>query len=422
MDESLKLEEHVNKVTKMSTLEKSWIAYDVGNSAFVLLVTTILPLYFNSLAESAHIASSDYLAYWGYAQSVTTFLVILLGPILGAWADGSGSKKQIFLATVIFGIMTMLALALPLSWFTFLVFLVIARVGFQASLIFYDAMLTDISAGARMDTLSSFGFAFGYIGSVIPFVLSLLFVLGNEVIGISMKTAMGIAIVINAIWWFLFTIPLLKNYKQPSYEEERDSRVTNVFSRLGHTLAEVFRDKKVFLFLLAFFFYIDGVSTIISMAVSYGGSLGLDSSSLLLALLATQIVAFPFSILFGYLAKKYRSTTLIQICIVGYTLITLFAVQLDQEWEFWLLAILVGMFQGGIQALSRSYFGKLIPKHKSSEYFSLYDIFAKGAALTGTTLVAVISQVTGRQQLGILALVILFILGFFFFRASVKVE
>ena len=198
--------------------------------------------------------------------------------------------------------------------------------------------------------------------------------------------------------------------------------MTNVFSRLGHTLAEVFRDKKVFLFLLAFFFYIDGVSTIISMAVSYGGSLGLDSSSLLLALLATQIVAFPFSILFGYLAKKYRSTTLIQICIVGYTLITLFAVQLDQEWEFWLLAILVGMFQGGIQALSRSYFGKLIPKHKSSEYFSLYDIFAKGAALTGTTLVAVISQVTGRQQLGILALVILFILGFFFFRASVKVE
>lgn len=414
--------ENEGQSLRFNRLEKSWIMYDVGNSAFTLLSTTILPLFFNALAKEAGIADENYLAYWGYTHSITTIIVVLLGPILGAIADNSGSKKKIFAMTVLFGVLTMCGLALPVSWFTFLVFFVIARVGYQSSLIFYDSMLTDVTKDGRMDKLSSYGYALGYIGSVVPFILSLLVVLGKDRLGINMQIAMAIAIAINAIWWLLFTVPLFKNYKQKNIDRSEQFRASMVFVSLWRTLKNISQDKKILFFLLAFFFYIDGVYTIIDMAVSYGDSIGLDSQSLLLALLLTQFVAFPFAILFGKLAKKYPNHVLIQICIVAYTLITAFAVQLDKEWEFWFLAVMVGMFQGGVQALSRSYFGQLIPRHKSSEYFALYDIFGKGASITGTTLVAVVSQITGRQQLGILAIVVLFVIGFLLFRISVKQE
>ncbi len=406
--------------TRTTKLERSWIAYDIGNSAFTLLITTLVPLYFNALAKDSGLASHEYLAFWGYGQSATTLIVVFLGPILGAWADGSGKKKQIFLGSVIIGILIMAAWALPTSWLTFLIFFVMARVAYQASLIFYDAMLVDITTEDRMDTISSYGFALGYIGSCVPFILSLLAILLRDKIGISLKQAMIIAIIVNAIWWLIFTLPLAKDYRQPSYMSSSDVKVTNVFLKLWQTLKMVAKDKKILLFLLAFFFYIDGVSTIISMSVSYGDSIGLGATTLLIALLVTQIVAFPFAILFGYLAKKISNAVLIKICIVGYFLITLFAVQLDKNWEFFFLAICVGIFQGGIQALSRSYFARLIPKDRSSEYFALYDIFAKGAAFTGTTVMGVVSQVTGRQQMGILAIAVFFISGYILFRLSVK--
>lgn len=406
--------------TRTTKLERSWIAYDIGNSAFTLLITTLVPLYFNALAKDSGLAPHEYLAFWGYGQSATTLIVVFLGPILGAWADGSRKKKQIFLGSVIIGILIMAAWALPASWLTFLIFFVIARVAYQASLIFYDAMLVDITTEERMDTISSYGFALGYIGSCLPFILSLLAILMRDKIGISLKQSMIIAIIVNAVWWLIFTLPLAKDYRQPSYISSSDVKVTNVFLRLWQTLKMVARDKKILLFLLAFFFYIDGVSTIISMSVSYGDSIGLGATTLLIALLVTQIVAFPFAILFGYLAKKVSNAVLIKICIVGYFLITLFAVQLDKNWEFFFLAICVGIFQGGIQALSRSYFARLIPKDRSSEYFALYDIFAKGAAFTGTTVMGVVSQVTGRQQLGILAIAVFFISGYILFRLSVK--
>ena len=238
--------QEVKQKKQLSKLEKSWIAYDIGNSAFVLLVTTMLPLFFNALAESAGVAAHNALAYWGYTQSVVTLIVIFLGPILGAVADSTGNKKKMFVITVIFGIMTLMALALPLSWFTFLVFIVIARVGFQASLIFYDAMLPDVTTDENMDTISTFGYAFGYIGSVIPFVLSLVFVLGADKIGISAKMAMSIAILINAIWWFIFTIPLINNYQQPIYNSYAGAQVKNVFIRIGHTLTEIIQAKRIF--------------------------------------------------------------------------------------------------------------------------------------------------------------------------------
>ena len=205
--------------TKLTKKEKYWILYDVGNSAFVLLIATILPIYFNYLASLAHISEVDYLAYWGYASSLTTMIVEIIGPVLGSIVDTKGYKKPIFTISMMIGVLGCAALSIPKSWIVFLAIFVIAKVGYSASLIFYDSMLTDITTPQRMDMVSSQGYAWGYIGSCIPFIISLLCVLFYENIGISFSVAMTLALFINALWWFIVTIPLLKTYDQTHYDE-----------------------------------------------------------------------------------------------------------------------------------------------------------------------------------------------------------
>lgn len=409
--------ETMNKLTK---LEKYWILYDVGNSAFILLVATIVPIYFNYLASLAKISEVDYLAYWGYASSFTTLIVAIIGPVLGSIVDTKGYKKPIFTISMIIGVMGLACFSVPKSWIIFLSVFVIAKIGYNASLIFYDSMLLDITDDKRMDYVSSQGYAWGYIGSCVPFVVSLVFVLFYEKMGIPFNSAMTIAFLINALWWLGMTLPLLKNYKQVNFVEKQEHPIRDSFKRLGHTLSALNEDKKVFFYLISFFFYIDGVYTIIEMATAYGSALGLNTNGLLIALLVTQIVAFPFALIFGRLSKKYPTDKLIKVCIVAYTGIALFAIQLDKQWEFWILAIFVGMFQGAIQALSRSYFAKIIPPKKSGEYFGLFDICGKGASFMGTTLVGLISQLTGHMNYGVAMISVMFVIGFYFFQKAAK--
>ena len=406
----------------MSKEERNWVLYDVGNSAFVLLVSTIMPIYFNYLAENAGISSVDYLAYWGYAASAATIIVAFLGPVFGTLADTKGLKKPIFTITMLIGGFGCLALGFAGQWLIFLLIYIIAKTGFSGSLIFYDSMLGDITTEDRMDNVSSQGYAWGYIGSCVPFVVCLGIVLGSGKIGISMETAMTISFAIVAVWWSVATIPLLKIYKQKNYVERQPKAIQNSFRRLGVTLKNVKNEKKIFLFLLAFFFYIDGVYTIIDMATAYGTALGFDSTGLLLALLVTQIVAFPFAILFGKLSTRYKTEKLIAICITAYFGIAVFAMFLKEQWQFWLLAVLVGMFQGGIQALSRSYFTKIIPAEKSGEYFGLMDICGKGASFLGTTVISLISQFTGNVNVGVGAISLFFVLGMIVFRMATAEE
>lgn len=408
--------------SKLTREEKNWVLYDVGNSAFTLLITTIVPIYFNYLAGNAGLSDVEYLAYWGYAASLATLVVAFMGPVCGSLADTKGYKKPIFIISLIVGAVGCISLGFAKNWLVFLVLYLIAKVGFSGSLIFYDSMLPDVTGEERMDRVSSLGYAFGYIGSCIPFVLSLVVVLGAGAIGITMEMAMGIAFLITAGWWVLMTIPLLKTYRQKYYVEKRKGAVKESFARIGRTFLNVKKEKKVFLFLLAFFFYIDGVYTIIDMATAYGSALGLDSTGLLLALLVTQIVAFPFAILFGRLAQKYRSEKLIMVCIAAYFGIAVFAVFLTNQVQFWILAIFVGMFQGGIQALSRSYFTKIIPASQSGEFFGLMDICGKGAAFMGTTIVSAVSQMTGSMNAGVGMIAVLFVIGFLIFRCAVKAE
>ena len=409
-----------NKKLSLTGLERAWILYDVGNSAFVLLVATLIPIFFNALAEEGGLSSVDYLAYWGYAASAVTVITAVLSPILGTLADTRGFKKPIFILCLVVGVAGCCAMGLAKTWLPFLLIFVFAKVGFSGSLVFYDSMLSDVTTPDRMDVVSSRGYAWGYIGSCVPFVVCLALVLGSGAIGLSQMTALNIALFITAAWWLAMTLPLLKSYRQLHYVEVEKHAIRQSFARIGHTLRHLHEDKQVFWFLLAFFCYIDGVYTIIDMATAYGTALGLDTTGLLLALLVTQIVAFPSALIFGRLSAKYPSTTLIPVCIAAYAGIALFAFFLTQQWQFWVLAFVVGMFQGGVQALSRSHFAKIIPPEKSGEYLGLFDICGKGASFLGTMIVSVGSQLTGSANVGVGSLIVLFIVGFVLFRVSCK--
>ena len=411
---------------KLTPLERSWILYDIANSAFTLLVSTLIPIYFNSLAGAAGVNEDMYLSYWGYAGSISTVLVAIIAPICGTMSDRK-FKKPIFLLTVILGCVACAAMGVTTHWLFFLGIFVLAKVGFHSSIVFYDSMLPEITTPERMDNVSSMGYAFGYIGSVIPFVICLVLVLFCDSFGLTMGQAMVGAFLITAAWWAILSIPLAKRYKQTAYVEKEGTALGDSFKQLVRTFQEARKEKHIFVYLIAFFFFINGVYTIIDMATAYGSALGLDTTGLLLALLLTQVVAFPCAILFGRLSAKHDTGLLIKICIICYTCITAFGMFLVTLWQFWVLACLVGMFQGGIQALARSYLAKIIPPERSGEFYGLMDICGKGASFLGTTLVAVVSQVTAGVELNIFgitlqnenmavgSLIVLFAIGYFVF-------
>ena len=418
---------------KLTALEKSWILYDVGNSAFILLVTTLVPIFFNALAKSAGLNEDLYLSYWGYAGSIATILVAILGPICGTLADRK-MKKQFFLVTMLVGALCCAVLGFAPGWLAFLCLFILARVGYSSSLIFYDSMLPEITSETRMDKVSSMGYAFGYIGSVIPFIACLVLVLMPGTFGLTQGSAMVIAFLITAVWWIACTAPLLRRYRQTAFVTAEKSPLLDSFRQLGRTIRDAKKEKHIFVYLLAFFFFIDGVYTIIDMATAYGTALGLDTTGLLLALLVTQIVAFPCSIIFGRLSAKYDTGLLIKVCIIAYTWVVMFAVFMVSQWQFWLLAVMVGMFQGGVQALSRSYLGKIIPPERSGEFFGLMDIFGKGASFMGMTLISVVSQLTvgvhlnifgvtlQNENLAVSTLILLFAIGYVLFCKADKLN
>lgn len=391
---------------KLTSIEKKWIWYDIANSAFVLLMATIVPIYFKSVIASGMNADES-TAVYSYALSLSTLIVAILGPIFGTMADFKGYKKPLFAIFMGLGVAACAALAYPSPVVVFLGLIVAAKVGLHGSNIFYDAMLVDVTDDERMSHVSTLGYAWGYIGSCVPFVVSLVLVLFYDKIGISMTLAMVIAFLLNAAWWLFCSLPLLFAYKQKHSLPRGKSPFIDSFKRLANIFSEMRTEPAIFVFLLSFFFYIDGVYTIIEMATVYGSDMGIDSTGLLGALLVTQIVAFPSSIIFGRLSAKISSLKLIPVCIACYTGIALFALGLDQVWEFYFLAICVGLFQGGVQALSRSHFASIIPKEKSAEYFGIYDIFGKGATFTGTLLMGLSTSIFGTSKAGVAAIALM---------------
>ncbi|MBK5253504.1 MAG: MFS transporter [Peptostreptococcaceae bacterium] len=409
-------------MNKLNKLERHWVMYDVANSAFVLLATTIIPIYFKNLASASGVASYDSTAYISYAAAIVTIAVAILGPTIGTIADTKGYKKPIFTAFLLLGCICCVIMPTMTSWLGFLVLFIFAKIGMSSSIILNDSMLVDVTEPSRMDMLSTKGYAWGYIGSCVPFIISLVLILKCDSIGLSSTTATIIAFIITAVWWFTFSIPILKSYQQIHYVKKEAHAIRKSFIRLGKFAKTIKHKKKLYLFLFAFFFYIDGVYTIINLATSYGKDVGISDSNLLLALLLTQIVAFPCALIFGRLSSKYKPVNIIKVCIVGYFGIAVFALQLDRTWEFWLLAVAVAVFQGAIQSMSRSYFAKIIPKHESSEYFGFYDIFGKGATFFGAMLMGISTQIFSSSRAGVAALALLFPLGYYFLCKSEKAD
>ena len=338
----------------------------------------------------------------------------MLSPILGAVADYKGMKKRLFIGFLVMGLAGAVSLALAPDWLWFLFIFVAARLGYSACNVFYDSMLTDVTTDERMDMVSSHGYAWGYIGSCAPFIIGIvvLFVTGMS------ATGFQISFLITAAWWLLMSIPLLKNVHQAHYLPGRPESAGKIFRQVGATFQKIRKNKRLLCYILGYFCYIDGVYTIISMATAYGNELGIDTVQMILALLLTQFVAFPCAILSGILAKKHGPLKLIKVFILAYIAICLFGYQLDKVWEFWVLAVAVGTCQGGIQALSRSYYGKLIPKEESNEYFGFFDIFGKFADFIGPLIISFCALVLGSSTYGILALVVLFVAGYLLVRKA----
>lgn len=398
--------------------ELSWALYDWANSAYSMTITSsVLPMYFKSVAEAGGMSSSNSTALWGYTISLSTLVVSMLAPILGTIADYKGNKKKFFKTFFSVGVLatTLLAFVPSNNPILLLICYGFALVGFSGTNIFYDAFLVDVTTKERMDKVSSAGFALGYIGSTIPFIISIAVVLLSqmEIIPISLPLACKITFLITAVWWLVFTIPILKNVNQVYYIEPEKEPIKKSFERLLKTLKAIKSHKNIFVFLIAYFFYIDGVDTIIGMASSYGTDLGISMVSLLIILLLTQFVAFPFTIIYGRLAEKVGAKKLLYVGIITYIIICIYGYFITTALGFWILAMAVGSAQGGIQAISRSFFGKMVPKENANEFFGFYNIFGKFAAIIGPFLVAVITQATGQTRNGILSLIVLFVIGFF---------
>ncbi len=400
----------VQPAGRLTPREKRWIMYDVGNSAFVLLSTAVVPIYADSLLEAA--GQDNIVSTWGYAQTVASLVIALLMPILGSIADVQGMKIKFFLGFFLTGVVMCLGMSLPLGWLAFLIVYVLATIGLNGSLTFYDSMLIDTTSNERMDKVSSHGYAWGYVGSTIPFIVCIAVIFGGpSLLGLDTATCTRISFLITAVWWVAFTVPLLRSYRQVHYRTTADhtaEAVRGTFRELAATFRRIAHDRSLLLFMIAFFFYIDAVNTVISMSTSYGTQLGIDSTQLVIALLLTQFVAFPCAILYGRLAGRFGTKRMIVIAVIAYLGIVMFAAFfLKTAVEFWILAILVGMFQGGIQALSRSYYGKIIPKDHANEYYGFYDIFGKTASVLGTFLVATTTAVTGNASAGVLSIAVL---------------
>lgn len=409
---------------QFTSQEKSWIMYDWANSVYAtVMMAALCPIYF-ALVAQRYGQAGDY--WWGIGTSAAMVTVSLLAPIIGAFADYYGYKKKLFGLFLVIGLVFTALSAVTGHWAVLLLGYIISHIGFSGSCLVYDSFLPDVTTKEKMDKVSSYGYALGYIGgSTIPFLfcigLVMLATFRPEIL--SETVAYQLSIWIAVIWWGLFSIPFLKNVKQThGMDAPEKGLVKETFLSIGRTAKKIARNKSILYFILAYFFYIDGVGTVITMSTAYGGTLGLNAVGMILALLVTQIVAMPCSIAFGHLSRRFGSLTLIfyavgtylVICILGFIM----GYGLEESWFsiataqalFWLLAFLVGTVQGGIQAISRSYFAKLVPPDNAGEFFGFFEIFGKFASVMGPILYSITKGLTGRSSFAILSIIILFLI------------
>ena len=394
----------------------SWSLYDWANSTFSTTVMAgFFPIFFKQYwSTSAEVTVTTW--YLGLANSIASILVATLAPFLGAIADKASVKKRLLIFFAFLGIISTGTLSIinQGQWVIAIVFYVTASIGFMSANIFYDSLLPSVAPKEKRDFVSSFGYALGYIGGGILFLINVLMYLKPELFGISdAASAIKLSFLTVAVWWAVFSIPIMVFVKEPSVSE--NIGITNSiklgFNQLKSTIATIKKFKVVTTFLIAYWFYIDGVDTVIRMAVDYGTSIGFSTSALITALLLVQFIAFPATLIYNWFASKIGIKRGIFIGIIGYILISIFASLVSKEWHFYAIAVMIACFQGGIQALSRSLYSTIIPKSNAAEFFGFYNMFGKFAAIIGPPLVGYIGLVTGNPRIGILSVIMLFVLG-----------
>ncbi len=403
---------------KFTKEEKGWMFYDWANSAYAAIIMAIvLPPFYQQMAANVPSAGP----WWGYATSIASLISALLAPVLGTLGDYKGYKMRLFTIFMLLGAGATALLAFTGNWQIMLALYIISTIGFNASCVFYDGFLPDVTTENRMDMVSSYGFGMGYIGgSTIPLLIALGLIMFGESIGIPSDLACQISFFITALWWVGFTIPMWRNVQQKNYVLQQGSLLKQSLKRLISVARRIVANKAVLMFLISYFFYIDGVGTIIHMASIFGGSMGLGQTQLIIILLLVQLVAFPCAILYGLLSRRFGVRTMLLVGIVTYLVICFVAMFLEPLRQlgenqlmigFVVLAVLVGTAQGGIQALSRSFFGKLVPPDSANEFFGFYDIFGKFSAVLGPALFGLVWNTTQKPYLGVIPVLLMFLIG-----------
>lgn len=397
----------------------SWSLYDWANSTFSTTVMAgFFPIFFKQYWSTAsEVTVSTW--YLGLANSIASIIVASLAPFLGAIADKASVKKKLLILFAFIGIISTGSLSMVSQgqWKIAIIFYVAASIGFMSANIFYDSLLPSVAPKEKREFVSSLGYALGYIGGAILFLINVTMYLNPQFYGITdAPTAIKLSFLTVAIWWAVFSIPVIIFIKEPTVQNDIGvlRSIKMGMSQLITTIQSIRELKIVTTFLIAYWLYIDGVDTMIRMSVDYGTSLGFSSSSLITALLMVQFIAFPATLVYGWFAGKIGVKRAILVGIIGYALISVLGSMVSKEWHFYVLAVFIACFQGGIQALSRSLYSRIIPESRSAEFFGFYNMFGKFAAIVGPPLMGYVGLITGNPRYGILSIIILFILGGYF--------
>ena len=395
----------------------SWALYDWANSAFATTVMAgFFPIFYKSYWAS-DLSNLESTAMVGYANSLSGLIVVLLAPILGAYADIGTKRKKLLLLFASLGILcTASFYFIPQGeWMLAALLYAIAAVGFSGGNVFYDSLIVSVSDNENRNRVSALGYSLGYLGGGLLFLINVIMFLNPQLFGIeSQSNAVLLSFFMVAVWWAFFSVPLLRNVKEQDSERENPrffQTLKQSFNEVYQTLSEVRKYKNVAIFLLAYWFYMDGIDTIVRMATAYGTDIGLEASSMITALILTQFVGFPSTLIFGYFADRLGFKKILTIGILIYILISIFASRITTAAEFYAMAIVVGLVMGGVQAVSRAYFSSIIPKDKEAQFFGFYNLVGKSAVVAGPALLAWISMIFNTPRAGILGLLVLFIPG-----------
>ncbi len=401
----------------------AWAMYDWGNSAFATtIMAAVLPVYYTSVAAGS-LPSNIATAYWGFTSSISALIAAIISPILGAMADFSGTKKRFLTLFMALGV-TFTALLYFIQsgdWLLASLFFIFGNIGFAGSLVYYDSLLPHVAHPEEIDQVSSRGYALGYIGGGVLLAINLVMILFlPDLLGVDAGLMTRLTFVSVALWWFIFTLPLLLHVKEPLRRirpgEENFRPLQASFKRLTHTFGEIRQYRDLATAMLAFWVYANGIGTIIVMATAYGNELGFAQTTLIGTLLMVQFIAAPFAFLFGWLAKKIGTKRALYLSLSIYMLISVLGYFMYQEWQFWVLGAMVATVQGGSQALSRSLIGRLMPPSKSAEFFGFFSVFEKFSSILGPFIFGVVSTIMGESRLSIASLIVFFAIGIYLLK------